>query len=164
MIDLSNYSCDKCKRVGSWHCEHCWHTADKPPTRFKCKKKTGIQTPELRKPTTPPPPPTSGSNAQKTPTYNPPPMPPVKPPKPKVNKIMYGLNLYIPLEDLNAYIHEHIDEKYEDQTFVPIKVEVNELDLSIDIKLLSASTVEIDNNRYKINLSELSKEANKCKD
>lgn len=155
---------------------------------FKRKeKKTGVQPPEYRRHTPPPPipnfgwqptkssgtkppsPPTSGSNAQKTGSqvprqYNPPPMPPVKPPKPKVNKIMYGLNLYIPFEDLNAYIHEHIDEKYEDQTFVPIKVEVNELDLSIDIKLLSASTVEIDNNRYKINLSELSREVNQCKD
>ena len=80
------------------------------------------------------------------------------------NKIMYGLNLYIPFEDLNDYIHEHIDDKYEDQTFVPVKVEINAVDLSIDIKLLSASTVEIDNDRYKINLSELSKENNKCKD
>ena len=169
MIDLSNYSCDKCAREFSWHCRHCLHTADKPPTRFKPKKKTGCETPEFRKPTrvpnpnfgyqpeytstqNPPSPPTSGSNAQKIglqvpPQYNPPPMPPVKPPKPKVNKIMYGLNLYIPFEDLNAYIHEHIDDKYEDQTFVPVKVEINEVDLSIDVKLLSASTVEIDNNR-----------------
>ena len=54
-------------------------------------KKTGVQTPELRKPTPPPHPPTSGSNAVKpnpnyippasTPRYNPPPMPPVNPPK-----------------------------------------------------------------------------------
>lgn len=58
MIDHSNYSCDKCKRVGSWHCKHCWHTAEKPPTRFKPKKKTGVQTPEFRKPTPPPPLPT----------------------------------------------------------------------------------------------------------
>ncbi len=74
------------------------------------------------------------------------------------NKTMYGLNLYIPFEDLNDYIHEYIDDKYEDQTFVPVKVEINKIDLSIDIKFLSASTVEIDNNKYKINLSELSKE------
>ena len=65
MIDLSNYSCDKCAREFSWHCKHCWHTVDKPPTRFKKKKKTGVQTPEFRKPTPPPPPPTSGSNAVK---------------------------------------------------------------------------------------------------
>lgn len=37
------------------------------------KKKTGIQTPELRNPTAPPPPPTSGSNAVKpNPNYVPP--------------------------------------------------------------------------------------------
>jgi hypothetical protein len=37
------------------------------------KKKTGVQTPELRKPTPPPPPPTSGSNAVKpNPNYVPP--------------------------------------------------------------------------------------------
>lgn len=41
---------------------------------FKRKnKKTGIQTPEFRKPTPPPPPPTSGSNARKpNPNYVPP--------------------------------------------------------------------------------------------
>ena len=55
MIDLSNYSCDKCKRLGSWHCKHCWHTVNKKPTHFKPKKKTGIETPEFRKPTPPPP-------------------------------------------------------------------------------------------------------------
>ena len=38
------------------------------------KKKTGVQTPEFRKPSAPPPPPTSGSNAQKpNPNYIPPP-------------------------------------------------------------------------------------------
>lgn len=84
MIDLSNYSCDKCKRVGSWHCKHCYHTAEKPPTRFKPKKKTGVQTHEYRRPALPPnpnlgwqptkssdakllKPPTSGSNAVKPP-------------------------------------------------------------------------------------------------
>lgn len=37
------------------------------------KKKTGVQTPEFRKPTPPPPPPTSGSNAAKpNPNYVPP--------------------------------------------------------------------------------------------
>lgn len=65
MFDLSKYSCDKCKREGSWHCKRCWHTVNKKPTHFKTKKKTGVQIPELRKPTPPPPPPTSGSNAVK---------------------------------------------------------------------------------------------------
>jgi len=26
MIDLSNYSCDKCAREFSRHYKHCWHT------------------------------------------------------------------------------------------------------------------------------------------
>ena len=156
---------------------------------FKRKeKKTGVQTPEFRRPTPPPNPnlgwqptkssdtkppklPTSGSNAVKpnpnytppasTPRYNPPPMPPIKPAKKEnttMNKTMYGLNLYIPFEELDAYIHERIDAKYKDQTFIPVKVEVNELDLSIDIKLLSASSVEIDNCRYKLDLNALPKE------
>ena len=81
-----------------------------------------------------------------------------------MNNTMYGLNLYIPFEDLDAYIHKHIDKNYGDCHFIPIKVGINEVDLSIEIKLLSASSAEIDNNRYKINLSELSKEINKCKD
>lgn len=54
MLDLSNYSCDKCAREFSRHCKHCYHTADKAPTRFKKKKKTGVQTPEYRRPTPPP--------------------------------------------------------------------------------------------------------------
>ena len=177
MLDLSKYSCDKCKREFSRHCKHCWHTTDKPPTRFKPKKKTGVQTSEFRKPSAPPPPPTSGSNAVKpnpnyvppasTPRCNPLPMPPIKPAKKEnttMNKTMYGLNLYIPFEELDAYIHERIDAKYKDQTFIPVKVEVNELDLSIDIKLLSASSVEIDNCRYKLDLNALPKEDTKCKD
>jgi hypothetical protein len=73
MINLSNYSCDKCDREFSRHCKHCYHTAEKPPTRFKPKKKTGVQTPEFRKPSAPPPSPTSGSNAVRpNPNYVPP--------------------------------------------------------------------------------------------
>lgn len=75
-----------------------------------------------------------------------------------MNKTMYGLNLYIPFEELDSYIHERIDAKYKDQTFIPVKVEINELNLSIDIKLLSASSVEIDNCRYKLDLNTLHKE------
>lgn len=67
MVNLSDYSCDKCSREFSRHCKNCYHTADKAPTRFKNKRKTGVQTPEFRKPTPPPPPPTSGSNAVKPP-------------------------------------------------------------------------------------------------
>ena len=54
MINPSDYSCDKCAREFSRHCKHCYHTEDKIPTRFKKKKKTGVQTPEFRKPTPPP--------------------------------------------------------------------------------------------------------------
>ena len=142
------------------------------------KKKTGIQMPEFiskvsMPPVKPPKPPTSGSNAvkpnpnyvppaSKPHQYTPPPMPLIKPEKPKenmtMNKTMYGLNLYIPFEELDAYVHEHIDEKYKDHTFMPIKVEVNELDLSIDIKLISVSPVETDNCRYKLDLNKLPKE------
>ena len=81
-----------------------------------------------------------------------------------MNKTMYGLNLYIPFEDLDAYIHEHIDKNYGDCTFIPIKVGINEVDLSVEIKFLSASSAEMDNRRYKLDLNLLSKENNKCKD
>ena len=100
------------------------------------KKKTGCETPEYRCPT----------------------MPPVATPKEKEGKTMYGLNLYIPFEDLEAYIHEHINERYRDYTFLPIKAEINELDLSLDIKLISVSPIETDNCRYKLDLNKLPKE------
>ena len=147
------------------------------------KKKTGCETPEYRWPTMPPvkppKPPTSGSNAVKPnlnwghqPTYTSTQNPPnvfstvTKPAKEKENKIMnnktmYGLNLYIPFEDLDAYIHEYIDKNYGDCHFIPIKVGINEVDLSVEIKLLSASSAEIDNNRYKLDLNTLSKEKQK---
>ena len=141
------------------------------------KKKTGCETPELRKPTPPPPPPTSGSNAVKpnpnyvppasTPRYNPPPMPPIKPAKQKenmtMNKTMYGLKLYIPFEELDTYIHEHIKEEYKDHTFIPVKAEVNEVTLDIDISFVSAVPIECDK-RYKLDLNAMKKENNKCTD
>lgn len=55
MINHSDYSCDKCRREASWLCKYCIHTAEKPPTRFKRKKKTGVETPEFRKPVPLPP-------------------------------------------------------------------------------------------------------------
>jgi hypothetical protein len=91
-------------------------------------------------------------------------MPPIKPAKEEnkiMNKTMYGLNLYIPFEDLDTYIHERVDKKYKDQTFIPVKVEINEIGLGIDITLLSASSVEIDNCRYKLDLNALPKESTK---
>ena len=140
---------------------------------FKRKnKKTGCETPEFRKPTPPPPPPTSGSNAVKpnpnyvppasTPRYNPPPMPLIKPAKQKENKIMnktmYGLKLYIPFEDLDTYIHSHTSDRYKDHTFIPVKVDVNELSCDIEISLVSANPIEFDNVRYKLDLNALPKE------
>ena len=139
MINHSDYSCDKCAREISRHCRHCLHTAEKPPTRFKPKKKTGCETPELRKPT-------------------PPPMPPVKPPKEKENTTMYGLKLYIPFEDLDAYIHDHIEEAHKDHIFIPVKAEINELDLGIEISLVSAVPNEFYGRRYKLDLNTLPNE------
>lgn len=135
------------------------------------KKKTGVQTPEFRKPTTPPPPPTSGSNAVKPnlncghqPTYTSTQNPPnvfstvTKPAKEKENKTMYGLKLYIPFEDLDTYIHSHTSDRYKDHTFIPVKVEVNELNCDIEISLVSANPIEFDNVRYKLDLGKLPKE------
>lgn len=83
-------------------------------------------------------------------------MPPASVASPK--KTMYGLKLYIPFEDLDTYIHDHIEKAYKDHTFIPIKVEVNELDLGIEISLLSAVPNETDNLRYKLDLNKLPKE------
>ena len=139
------------------------------------KKKTGVQMPEFRKPTAPPPPPTSGSNAVKpNPNYvppasnphpyTPPPIPSIKPAKQKENKIMnktmYGLNLYIPFEELDAYIHDHIEDIYKDHTFIPVNVKVNEVTLDVEISLVSAVPIECDK-RYKLDLNKLPKENTK---
>ena len=70
---------------------------------------------------------------------------------------MYGLKLFIPFEDLNTYIQNNINEPYQHNTFIPIKAEVNDKDLSIDIVLLSAKAVE-SKGRYKLNLDKLMKE------
>ena len=127
------------------------------------KKKTGCETPTYSRFSIAPEP-----NQPSEPNLNYVPPPSVTKPKEKENatmsKIMYGLNLYIPFDNLDKYIHEHIDAKYKDQIFVPVKVEVNDLDMSIDIKLLSASSVEIDNCRHKLDLNKLPKETDKCKD
>ncbi len=70
----------------------------------------------------------------------------------------YGVKLYISLEDLNRYVHEHVDESYKDITFIPSKVEVNEMDFGIEINLLSVNPIESDGRRYKLDLNKLSKE------
>ena len=74
-----------------------------------------------------------------------------------MNNTMYGLKLYIPCEDLDKYIHDHIEEAYEDHTFVPVKVEVNEVTLDVEISLVSAMPIKCDK-RYKLDLNKLQKE------
>lgn len=74
------------------------------------------------------------------------------------NKTMYGLKLYIPFDELDTYIHNHIDEKYKDHTFIPIKVEVNDVGLDIEITLMSANPIEFDQSRYKLDLEAIAKE------
>ena len=75
-----------------------------------------------------------------------------------MNNTMYGVKLYIPFEDLNAYIHSHTSDRYKDYTFMPVKVEVNELNCDVEISLVSAVPVEFDNVRYKLDLNTLPKE------
>ena len=74
-----------------------------------------------------------------------------------MNNTMYGLKLYIPCGDLDKYIHDNIEEAYEDHTFVPIKVEVNEVTLDVEISLVSAIPIKCDK-RYKLDLNKLQKE------
>ena len=70
---------------------------------------------------------------------------------------MYGLKLFIPFEDLTTYIQNHVDEIYKDHTFIPVKAEINDVDLSLDITLLSANPIESDC-RYRLDLNKLPKE------
>lgn len=113
--------------------------------------RTQCQTPKFRKPTRPPKP---------NPKYTPPPS--VAKPKQKENKTIYGLKLYIPFEDLDTYIHDNIEVAHKNHTFIPIKAEVNELDLGIEISLVSAVPNEIYDCRYKLDINKLSKENDKC--
>lgn len=74
---------------------------------------------------------------------------------------MYGLKLYIQFEDLNTYIHNHVNDTYKDHTFIPIKAEINDIGLSLDITLLSANPIESDRCRYRLDLNKLPKENTK---
>ena len=68
---------------------------------------------------------------------------------------MYGLKLYVTLEDIDNYIQNKVDPKYKDCTFIPIKAEINENDLSIDVTLISMDDVEDkDCYRYKLDLDD----------
>lgn len=72
---------------------------------------------------------------------------------------MYGLKLYVTFEDINNYIQTQVDPQYKDFNFIPIKAEINENDLSIDVTLISTDDVGDKNHyRYKLNLDKLPKE------
>ena len=71
---------------------------------------------------------------------------------------MYGLNLFISFDDLNKYICNHVNKEFKDHTFIPMKAEINEVDLGIDITLLSANPIECDRCRYRLDLNQLPKE------
>lgn len=72
---------------------------------------------------------------------------------------MYGLKLYITIEDLNNYIHNKVDERFKDATFIPFSVECNSRDLSIEITLLSSDVSDdCDNRRYRLDLNSIESE------
>lgn len=67
---------------------------------------------------------------------------------------MYGLKLFITLEDLNKYIRTQVDERFKDATFIPFAVECNSNDLSIEITLLSPDVSDgCDSCRYRLDLN-----------
>lgn len=129
MIDLSNYSCDKCSREFSRHCKHCYHTAEKPPTRFKPKKKTGVQTPEYSRFSIAPEP---KSESKPNPNYVPPAS--VVPPEP----IKFDAGLRVCLikrgttedyKEWNPTLHlNELAVEYNDNEIVGYKIGDGELD------------------------------------
>lgn len=66
---------------------------------------------------------------------------------------MHGLKLYYTFEDINNYIRTKVDSKYKNSTFIPIKTEINENDMSIDVTLVTTDIEDCDYGRYKIELS-----------
>lgn len=74
-----------------------------------------------------------------------------------------GLKLYIPCADLNNYIRNYVDEEYKDHTFIPVKVEVNEFDLSVEMCLVSTTPIAANGFRYKLDLDLLTKPKRKHK-
>ena len=71
---------------------------------------------------------------------------------------MNGIKLYIPIDDLNTYVRERVDETYKNHTFLPIKVEVNEHDFSIEICMVSTNPIAANGLRYKLDLEAMAKE------
>ena len=73
---------------------------------------------------------------------------------------MCGLKLYVTFEDINNYIHNQVNPEYKDYTFIPIKAEINENDLSLDVILISTDDIEDKNYyRYQLDLNKLPKES-----
>lgn len=108
-------------------------------------------------------PPNVGSSVRPNPNYVPPSS--VAKPKERENNNMYGLKLYITLDDINAYIHNNLDEVYKNHTFVPVKTEFNDLDNSIEISLISANPIDPDAHRYKLDLNKLTTQKTEpCRD
>lgn len=67
---------------------------------------------------------------------------------------MYELKLYCTFEDINNYIRAKVDPKYKNSTFIPIVAEVNTTDLSIEVSLVEATSLEgCDSHRFKLELS-----------
>lgn len=71
------------------------------------------------------------------------------------NNTVYGLKLYMTLEDLNKYIHDNVDGAYKNHTFIPVKAEFNEHSMEIEINLLSANPLDADELRYKLDPNRL---------
>ena len=66
---------------------------------------------------------------------------------------MYAIKTYVTFEDINNYIRNKVDPQYKDCTFIPIKAEINENDLSLDVTLISTDDIEDKNyHRYKVDL------------
>ena len=110
------------------------------------KKKTGCETPMLRKPTPPPPPPrppTSGSNAVKpNPNY----VPPASTTKSKQRIVedIHPVQLHCTVDDLNAYIRKQLGGNYVNNTYVPISATVNTYTLNVEIYLAAINPVDSD--------------------
>lgn len=67
---------------------------------------------------------------------------------------MYGLKLYVTFEDINNYIRTKVDSQYKDLNFLPIKAEISENDLSLNITLMSTDDIGdcCKANRYRLEL------------
>lgn len=81
----------------------------------------------------------------------------------KESCMVNGLKLYIPLDDLNNYIRNHVNEEYKNHTFIPVRVEVNELDFSVEMCLVTTTPIEPNQFRYKLDLDLLTKPKRKRK-